>query len=164
MSSLQLRYQFFAQCMKKFVKYVVFNHEIWRPLLCGNIRSLNVVILWAPGNCLRDMTLIQSILRALSFPFLGLRRSTERQMGQIRNAMLSLLQNHGGHSAQRVAQRVRFAGDLEALWYLRQDVLTALSAVEGEVAARRQMRQINRLFKGGLPGAMVPRPHHRITT
>ena len=85
-------------------------------------------------------------------------------MGQIRNAMLSLLQNHGGHGTQRVAQRVRFAGDMEALWYLRQDVLTALSAVDGEVAARRQMRQINRLFKVGLPGAMVPRPHHRITT
>ena len=61
---------------------------------------------------------------------------------------------------QRVAQRVRFAGDLEALWYLRQDVLTALSAVDGEVAARRQMQQINRLFKGGLPDTMGPRAHH----
>ncbi len=85
-------------------------------------------------------------------------------MGQIRTAMLSLLQVHGGHSVQRVAQRVRFAGDLEALWYLRQDVLSALSAVDGEVSARRQMRPINRLFKGGLPGAMGPRAHHRVTT
>jgi hypothetical protein len=110
------------------------------------------------------MAPLRSFLRFLSFPALGLRRSSDRQMGQIRTAMLSLLQTHGGHSAQRVAQRVRFAGDLEALWYLRQDVLTALSAVDGEAAARRHMRQINRLFKGGLPGAMVPRPHHRITT
>ncbi|RST56522.1 hypothetical protein EJI01_01430 [Variovorax sp. MHTC-1] len=107
---------------------------------------------------------LSSFLRFLPFPGLGLRRSADRQMGQIRTAMLSLLQVHGGHSVQRVAQRVRFAGDLEALWYLRQDVLTALSAIDGEVAARRQMRQINRLFKGGLPGAMGPRPHHRITT
>ena len=74
-------------------------------------------------------------------------------MGQIRTAMLSLLQNNAGHAAQRVAQRVRFAGDLEALWYLRQDVLTAMSAVDGEATARRHMRQINRLFKGGLPGS-----------
>lgn len=102
--------------------------------------------------------------RFLSLPGLGFRRSADRQMGQIRTAMLSLLQVHGGHSIQRVAQRVRFAGDLEALWYLRQDVLTALSAVDGEVAARRQMRQINRLFKGGLPGTMGPRAHNRITT
>jgi hypothetical protein len=102
-----------------------------------------------------------SIFRFLSLPGLGLRRSPDRQMGQIRTAMLSLLQVHGGHTMQRVAQRVRFAGDLEALWYLRQDVLTALSAVDGEVAARRQMRQINRLFKGGLPDTMGPRNHHR---
>jgi hypothetical protein len=110
------------------------------------------------------MASLRSFFRFLSFPVIGMRRSTDRQMGQIRDAMLSLLQGHGGHSAQRVAQRVRFAGDLEALWYLRQDVLTALSAVDGEAAARRQMREINRLFKGGLPHAMVPRPHHRITT
>ena len=103
-----------------------------------------------------------SLLRFLSFPGFGLRRSADRQMGQIRTAMLSLLQVHGGHTMQRVAQRVRFAGDLEALWYLRQDVLTALSAVDGEVAARRQMRQINRLFKGGRPGSMEPRTHHRV--
>jgi hypothetical protein len=110
------------------------------------------------------MVSLSSFLRFLSLPGLGLRRSADRQMGQIRTAMLSLLHVHGGHSVQRVAQRVRFAGDLEALWYLRQDVLAALSAIDGEVAARRQMRQINRLFKGGLPHAMGPRPHHRITT
>ena len=107
------------------------------------------------------MVSLRSLLRFLSFPGLNLRRSADRQMGQIRTAMLSLLQVHGGHTIQRVAQRVRFAGDLEALWYLRQDVLTALSAVDGEAAARRQMRQINRLFKGGLPGTMGPRSHMR---
>jgi len=107
------------------------------------------------------MVSLSRFFRFLSLPGLGLRRSADRQMGQIRHAMLLLLQVHGGHSIQRVAQRVRFAGDLEALWYLRQDVLTALSAVDGEVAARCQMRQINRLFKGGLPGTMGPRTHQR---
>jgi len=102
--------------------------------------------------------------RLLSVLGVGSRRSNDRQMGLIRTAMLSLLQVHGGHSVQRVAQRVRFAGDLEALWYLRQDVLTALSAIDGEVAARRQMHEINRLFKGGLPGTLGPRAHQRITT
>lgn len=85
-------------------------------------------------------------------------------MGQIRTEMLTLLQVHGGHAIQRVAQRVRFAGDLEALWYLRQDVLAALSAIDGEVVARKQMSHINRLFKGGLPGTMGPRPHNSVTT
>ena len=85
-------------------------------------------------------------------------------MTQIRGAMLSMLHVHAGHSVQRVAQRVRFAGDLETLWYLRQDVLTALSELDGEFMARRKMNQINRMFKGGLPGTLGPRVHHRFTT
>lgn len=109
------------------------------------------------------MVLFNRFLRLLSLSGFGFRRSPDYQMGRIRTAMLSLLQVHGGHSVQRVAQRVRFAGDMESLWYLRQDVLTALSAVDGEVAARRQMRQINSMFKGGLPRTLGPRPHNRFT-
>lgn len=74
--------------------------------------------------------------------------------------MLSLLQTHGGQSAQRIAQRVRFANDLEALWYLRQDLMSALVELDGEAAAQRQLHPINTLFKGRLPGALGPRVHH----
>ena len=77
--------------------------------------------------------------------------------------MLSLLETAGGHPVQRIAQRVRFADDLEALWYLRQDVMAALAEIHGEHVAQRRMNQINRLFKGGLPQTMGPRVHHRFT-
>lgn len=77
--------------------------------------------------------------------------------------MLVLLEAGGGHAAQRIAQRVRFADDLEALWYLRQDVLVALSATDGEALAQQRMQQINRLFRRGLPQTMGPRVHHRFT-
>lgn len=87
----------------------------------------------------------------------------ENQLGRIRSAMLSVLQAHSGHSVQRVAQRVRFAADVESLWYLRQDVMVALSAIDGEAAARRQMKAINSMFEGGLPGSMGPRVHQRFT-
>jgi hypothetical protein len=100
-----------------------------------------------------------SLLRLLSFPGLSLRRSTDRQLGQIRTSMLSLLVARPGNTVHRVAQRVRFADDLEALWYLRQDVLTTLAEMDGEPSARRQMRRINSLFKGGLPQTMGPRVH-----
>ena len=100
-----------------------------------------------------------SLLRLLSFPGLSLRRSTDRQLVQIRTSMLSLLEARPGNTVHRVAQRVRFADDLEALWYLRQDVLTSLAEIDGEPSARRQMRRINSLFKGGLPQTMGPRVH-----
>jgi hypothetical protein len=100
-----------------------------------------------------------SLLRLLSFPGLSFRRSTDRQLGQIRTTMLSLLESHDAKRVGSVAQRVRFADDLEALWYLRQDVLSTLAEIDGETAARRQMRRINSLFKGGLPHTMGPRIH-----
>jgi len=103
------------------------------------------------------------LLRLLNVPGSGSHRATESQLGRIRTAMLSALQGHGGHSVQRVSQRVRFAADVEALWYLRQDVMIALSAIDGETAARRQMTAINSMFKGGLPGSMGPRTHQRFT-
>ncbi len=105
------------------------------------------------------MLSLRSIFRLLPVPALGLRRSEDRQAGQIRSAMLAMLQLHNGRMVQRVAQRVRFADDLEALWYLRQDVMTALSDFDGEGAARRQMKQINSMFKGRLPHSMGPRDH-----
>jgi hypothetical protein len=107
--------------------------------------------------------LFRRILRLLNLPGFGSRQATESQLGRIRTAMLSVLQGHGGHSVQRVSQRVRFAADVEALWYLRQDVMMALSAIDGETAARRQMKTINSMFKGGLPGSMGPRAHQRFT-
>ena len=100
-----------------------------------------------------------SLLRLLSFPGLSISRSTDRQLVQIRTSMLSLLEARPGNTVHRVAQRVRFADDLEALWYLRQDVLTSLAEIDGEPSARRQMRRINSLFKGGLPQTMGPRVH-----
>lgn len=99
------------------------------------------------------------LLRLLSFPGFNFRRSSDRQLGQIRTTMLSLLEARPGNTVHRVAQRVRFADDLEALWYLRQDVLTTLAEIDGEPSARRQMRRINSLFKGGLPQTMGPRVH-----
>ncbi|BEP42681.1 hypothetical protein ABL849_15085 [Variovorax sp. 375MFSha3.1] len=107
--------------------------------------------------------LFRRLLRLLNVPGSGSRQATENQLGRIRTAMLSALQGHGGHSVQRVSQRVRFAADVEALWYLRQDVMIALSAIDGETAARRQMKAINSMFKGGLPGSMGPRAHQRFT-
>ena len=108
------------------------------------------------------MVSLSKLLRFLPVPTLGLRQSEERRAGEIRVAMLNMLRLHGGHSVGRVAQRVQFADDLEALWYLRQDVMTALSEIDSEGAARRQMKQINSMFRGRLPDAMGPRAHRRI--
>ncbi len=115
----------------------------------------------SPTFAIATMISPSSLFRLVSFPGIGWSRSSDRRADRIRAAMLALLESHGGHSIQRLMQRVRFTNDLETLWYLRQDLLSVLSEIEGEVAAQRKMKQINGLFKGGLPPTMGPRVHPR---
>ena len=51
------------------------------------------------------------------------------------------------------------AFDVEAVraWLATQGV-----TLDGEIAVRRQMKQINSMFRGRLPDAMGPRAHRRI--
>jgi hypothetical protein len=80
-------------------------------------------------------------------------------MDAVRVAMLSLLDGHKSAVIQRIEQRIRFAQDLEALWYLRQDIVVALAEFDGETAARERITAFNGMFKGRLPAALGPRPH-----
>lgn len=107
--------------------------------------------------------MVRTLIRRISLSGIGFRHSADRHLSRVRDAMLSTLQKHGGHAVVRLTQRVRFADDIESLWYLRQDLLLALSAEDGEAAARREMRQINDLFKGRLPQTMGPRTHQRFS-
>jgi len=143
-----------------FVKDVVLKHKIkclnlYRQYEFSNVSTSPAL---AIGPCI--MISVRALFRLLSIPGFGSPKSEPRHTSRVRHAMLSLLQAHGGHSAQRIAQRVRFANDLEALWYLRQDLMSALVELDGEAAARRQLHPINTLFKGRLPGALGPRVHH----
>lgn len=108
------------------------------------------------------MVLLRKLFGWLPLPRFGA-RDTQRGMGEIRSAMLAMLQAQQGHMTQRVAQRVQYADDFEALWYLRQDVMTAVRDIDGEHAARSHMKKINNMFRGRLPSAMGPRRHHRFS-
>jgi hypothetical protein len=148
--------------LSKGVNYVVFKGEFFWRTLSAPSRALKVAGIFCFSQpAMVFMRSANHFFRLLSSAGLSFRGSAERQLGRVRGAMLTLLDAHGGHAVQRLTQRVRFADDLESLWYLRQDLLAALSAVDGEMAARRQMQSINRLFKGRLPGGMGPRAHQR---
>ena len=76
----------------------------------------------------------------------------------IREAMLALLDSTGSKQFANVTRRVRYANDVQALWYLRGDVLAALASVHGESAARSQIQEITEMFQGLLPGSLSSRP------
>tara|TARA_B100001250_G_scaffold79688_1_gene65463 strand:+ start:580 stop:921 length:342 start_codon:yes stop_codon:yes gene_type:complete len=76
----------------------------------------------------------------------------------IRQAMLDSLGEEGCTSYPHIERRVLFAPDLQGLWYLRADMMVALSSLQGERVASQKIRQITHMFEGLLPKGMVSRP------
>ena len=80
----------------------------------------------------------------------------DQGLEEVRSAMLQSLVNATGCEAARMGMRLRYAADIEALWYLRTDLLQTLVPLWGEDGAQRVVDEVTALFQGLLPRA--PRP------
>ena len=76
----------------------------------------------------------------------------------IRELMLVSLGEDGWRRFPQLTRRIRYAGDIQALWYLRGELMGTLASVHGEVRAREKIASITAQFKGLLPDGMVSRP------
>jgi hypothetical protein len=72
--------------------------------------------------------------------------------------MLQLLGETGHKHFPQVTRRIRYASDVQALWYLRGDLMAALAAMHGEGAARKQVATVTDMFRGLLPNGLDSRP------
>ena len=79
------------------------------------------------------------------------------RMEDIRETMLDLLGDEGSRFHPNVIRRIRYASDVQSLWYLRGDLMAVLAGVHGEASARRQVRTITDMFRGVLPSSLTPR-------
>ena len=77
----------------------------------------------------------------------------------IREAMLAVLSESGAKQFPQLTRRIRYASDIQALWYLRGDLMAALAAMHGEVAARKRIDSITSQFRGLLPNGLNSRPN-----
>ena len=75
----------------------------------------------------------------------------------IRQRMLSELGEFGEKHYPKIALRVRYAQDVQGLWYARGDVMAVLSAMQGETIARQKVSSITKMFDGLLPGSLGSR-------
>jgi hypothetical protein len=82
----------------------------------------------------------------------------ESSTEDIREEMLAMLGESAPKQFPALTRRVRYATDLQALWYLRGDLMAALATMHGERAARERMGQLTQMFKGLLPGSLDSRP------
>jgi hypothetical protein len=86
--------------------------------------------------------------------------SPEDRVKDIRQAMLDCMDGAGESSrSARVLAQVLYAPDIQALWYLRSDVLTLLASLQGESVAHARISPITEMFVGLLPAAQKSRPN-----
>ena len=76
----------------------------------------------------------------------------------IRESMLSVLGEEGPKHFPQITRRIRYANDIQALWYLRGDLMAALAAMHGEMAARQKVASVTKQFQGLLPNGLNSRP------
>ncbi|HVZ44974.1 MAG TPA: hypothetical protein VHA82_14275 [Ramlibacter sp.] len=63
-----------------------------------------------------------------------------------------------GVYAAGLATRIRFAPDVQGLWFLRSELMRYLASRHGEAIAREQLAALGEMFKDALPGALRSRP------
>lgn len=75
----------------------------------------------------------------------------------IRELMLHELGDYGERKFPAVARRVRYASDVQGLWYARSDVMAILANTYGETVAREKIAKISGRFNGLLPKSLTGR-------
>ena len=73
----------------------------------------------------------------------------------IRELMLHALGDYGEKKFPAIARRVRYAPDVQGLWYARSDVMAILANTHGETVAREKIADISGRFNGLLPKSLT---------
>jgi len=102
-------------------------------------------------------SLRSSIYGLLGNPVAPSESTLENSLEDIREAMLELLGEEGFRRFPQVTRRIRYAGDVQGLWYLRGDLMAALAAIGNETSARQSVHAITKMFNGLLPGSLTSR-------
>jgi hypothetical protein len=76
----------------------------------------------------------------------------------IRQAMLDLTALDTSDRGVFLARRIRYASDLQALWFMRGELMALLSRTHGEAAALQKVDSLSSLFADLLPRGLRSRP------
>ena len=79
-------------------------------------------------------------------------------MDQIREAMLALTAHEQSDRAAGLGRRIRYATDLQALWFMRGELMHLLARSHGEEEARERVDEVSSLFADLLPSGLRSRP------
>lgn len=93
-----------------------------------------------------------------SYPSVPPTAPMEIGIEDIRSAMLGLMTAGEDERFPHVVRRIRYAGDVQGLWYMRGDLMAALASSHGEAAAREKVETLRDMFEELLPSGLRSRP------
>lgn len=93
-----------------------------------------------------------------SYPSVPPTAAMEIGIEDIRSAMLGLMTAGEDERFPHVVRRIRYAGDVQGLWYLRGDLMAVLASSHGETAAREKLESLRDMFEDLLPRGLRSRP------
>jgi len=76
----------------------------------------------------------------------------------IRERMLELVADEEGDRATVLRRRIRYADQVESLWFLRGELMAVLASSRGEAAALHVVSGISEMFEDLLPLGLRSRP------
>jgi len=82
-------------------------------------------------------------------------QTLEARTEVIRELMLYELGEYAERKFPAVTRRVRYAPDVQGLWYARSDVMAILATTYGETIAREKVADISGRFNGLLPKSLT---------
>ena len=106
-------------------------------------------------------SLLQSLASRLHRLRVSLTHPEAARLEKIRVEMQQALAACGEADHPKLADRIRFATDLESLWYLRTELLAVVTECMGADSAGRSLASITSQFIGVLPIATTTRTHRR---
>lgn len=81
--------------------------------------------------------------------------ATDKRTEEVRQAMLDAMALNGLDEKQGyLMSRIRYASNIDTLWYTRTDLMTALAAEHGEAHAQDRVAAISHLFVGLVSAAL----------
>jgi hypothetical protein len=80
------------------------------------------------------------------------------RLDAIRRKMLALAILNNGERSEMLAHRIRFAANVESLWFARGELMAQLARAHGEAIAREKVDSLGSLFQELLPRGLYSRP------
>jgi hypothetical protein len=108
-----------------------------------------------PFNLPTLMPQLRSSFMALLGKAEPIPQALEARTQIIRELMLRELGDYAERKFPDLTRRVRYAPDVQGLWYARSDVMAILATTYGEAVAREKMISISTLFVGLLPKSLT---------